>query len=141
MGRTIQLVVPPQNRYLALVRRAVGTAARIHPVVPDRRIDDLSLAVSEACTNAINATRAHEATSPVRIDIELDDTSVAVTVTDQAGGFSLDDVAPIPSAEDPGRLRHERGLGLALIRNLSDDAAFTQTDDGTAVRMVVIAPD
>ena len=46
------------------------------------------------------------------IRIELDDAAVVVTVTDHAGGFSPDDVDPLPSVEDPGRLRHEHGLGL-----------------------------
>ena len=41
---------------------------------------------------------------------------VAVTVHDHAGGFAPDEVDPLPDADDPGRLRHERGLGLPLMR-------------------------
>ena len=39
-------------------------------------------------------------------------------------GFSPDDVDPLPSVEDPGRLRHEHGLGLPLIRSLSESVTF-----------------
>ena len=93
--------------------------------------------MSEACANAIEAQRGIDATAPVAIHIELDNGGVAVTVTDHAGGFSPDDVDPLPAVEDPGRLRHEHGLGLPLIRSLSESVTFRPTDDGTAVRIEV----
>lgn len=137
VGRTIHLQIPPRNDHLALVRRVVATAASTGDELPSRRIDDLSLAVSEACANAIDAQRATGNREPVAIRIELDPGEVAVTVIDHAGGFSPDDVDPIPSAEDPGRLRHERGLGLSLMRSLAQSVTFERTGDGTAVRIVV----
>ena len=137
MGRAVELLIPPRNDHLALVRRVVSAAAATDEALSARRIDDLSLAVSEACANAIDAQRAIEAAAPVAIRIELDDRVVAVTVTDHAGGFSPDDVDPLPSVDDPGRLRHEHGLGLPLIRSLSESVTFRSTDDGTEVRMVV----
>ena len=137
MGRTIELLIPPRNDHLALVRRVVAAAAATTDDLTARRIDDLSLAVSEACANAIEAQRAIDAPAPVAVRIEIDEDTVAVTVVDHAGGFSPDDVDPLPAVEDPGRLRHEHGLGLPLIRSLSESVSFVATDDGTAVRMVV----
>lgn len=137
--RTIDLEIPPRKDYLALARRAVAAAARLHGGVPDRRVEDLSLAVSEACTNAVNACKARGVDAPVHLRVELGAESIVVTVTDHAGGFEPDDVDPIPSAEDPRRLGHEGGLGLPLIRNLADDATFTRTDDGTVVAIQVLA--
>lgn len=140
MGRTIHLQIPPRSDHLALVRRVVATAARLHDRLPDRRIDDLSLAVSEACANAIDAQRSAGSRAPVVVDVQLGDDRVAVTITDHAGGFSPDQVAPIPPADDPGRLRHERGLGIPLMRSLADAVSFTETADGTAVRLDVRVP-
>jgi anti-sigma regulatory factor (Ser/Thr protein kinase) len=137
VGRTIELLIPPRNDHLALVRRVVAAAAATTDDLTARRIDDLSLAVSEACANAIDAQRAIDAPAPVAVRIEIDPGTVAVTVVDHAGGFSPDDVDPLPAVEDPGRLRHEHGLGLPLIRSLSESVSFVATDDGTAVRMVV----
>lgn len=139
MGRTIHLEIPPRSDYLALVRRVVATAASLDQGLPDRRIDDLSLAVSEACANAIDAQRSTGSPEPVRVTIALDRTVVAVTITDHAGGFSPDEVDPLPAVDDPGRLRHERGLGLPLMRSLADTVAFSATADGTAVRIEVHA--
>jgi anti-sigma regulatory factor (Ser/Thr protein kinase) len=137
VGRTIELLIPPRNDHLALVRRVVAAAAATTDDLTARRIDDLSLAVSEACANAIDAQRAIDAPAPVAVRIEIDPGTVAVTVVDHAGGFSPEDVDPLPAVEDPGRLRHEHGLGLPLIRSLSESVSFVATDDGTAVRMVV----
>ena len=137
MGHTICLSIPPRNDHLALVRRVVASAASVANDLPDRRIDDLSLAVSEACANAIDAQRAIGETSPVAIRIELTAGTVTVTVTDHAGGFSPDALDPLPSVEDPGRLRHEHGLGLPLMRSLSESLTFERTDGGTSVRIVV----
>jgi serine/threonine-protein kinase RsbW len=137
--RVIELVIPPRTEHLALVRLVVQSTASVNGQVPSRRIDDLRLAVSEACANALDAADATGSDAPVRITIELDEDLVAVTVTDQAGGFDVDDLDPIPPATDPRRLRHERGLGIPLMRSLADEVTFTRTPTGTTVRLLVHA--
>jgi serine/threonine-protein kinase RsbW len=139
VGRTITLQIPPRNDYLAVVRRIVATAASVDAVLSDRRIDDLSLAVSEACANAIDAQRAARSRDDVEVAIDLSRERVVVTVRDHAGGFAPEELDPLPAADDPGRLRHERGLGLPLMRSLAESVSFTATDDGTAVRLEVTA--
>jgi len=141
MGWVVELRIPPRSDLLALVRLVVEHTARLGAVLADRRIDDLRLAVSEACANALDAEKAAASDASVAISIEVDDDAVAVTVTDHAGGFAIEDVDPLPPATDPGRLRHERGLGIQLMRSLVDELTFTPTGDGTAVRLVVRAED
>ena len=133
----VELEIPPRTDHLALVRLVVESSASIDGQISERRIDDLRLAVSEASANALDAQAAAGSDAPVRIRIELDRDVVAVTVTDHAGGFEMADVDPIPPVTDPQRLRHERGLGIPLMRSLVDEVTFTRTDDGTAVRLVV----
>lgn len=137
MGWVVDLRIPPRSDHLALVRLVVEHTAKVGEVLADRRIDDLRLAVSEACANAFDAQVAVASEAAVSISIEVDDHAVAVTVTDHAGGFVLEDVDPLPPATDPGRLRHERGLGIPLMRSLVDELTFTPTGDGTTVRLVV----
>lgn len=137
MGHSVELTIPARSDHLALVRLMVQAAASVDGRVPERRIDDLRLAVSEACANALDAQHKAGSDAPVHTIIELDDTEVAVTVTDHAGGFDVEAVDPIPPVTDPKRLRHERGLGIPLMRSLVDDVTFTRTKQGTAVRLVV----
>lgn len=136
MVRVVQLEIPPRKDHLALVRLLVESAARLGGSIPDRRIDDLRLAVSEGCSNALDAQRVAGSHLPVLVTIELGDDEVAVTLTDHAGGFDPDEVDPIPAATDPHRLRHERGLGIPLMRSLVDEVVFARTVDGTALRLI-----
>ncbi len=139
---TVELTIPPLSHYLALVRLVVVNAALAEGSLSSDRTDDLALAVSEACANAVDSERVRETPQPIRIVVELAQHGVAVTVTDHGGGFVPPvTTASIPAADDPQRLRHERGLGIPLMRSLADDVSFSATTEGTAVRLVVgIAP-
>lgn len=133
----MELQIPPRSDHLALVRLVVGSTAALGGLLPDRRVDDLQLAVSEACANALDAQELTGRDAPIHIAIEATDELLSVTVTDHAGGFDVEALDPIPPATDPSRLRHERGLGIPIMRSLVDELSFTRTSDGTAVRLVV----
>lgn len=137
MARAVDLEIPARRDHLALVRLVVTAAAAVDGRLSDRRIDDLRLAVSEACANAVDALAKAGIDAPVLLHIDLSGDDVAVTVTDRAGGFEPAAVEPIPGATEPGRLGHERGLGIPLMRSLTDEVAFTRTGKGTSVRLAV----
>jgi serine/threonine-protein kinase RsbW len=136
---TVRLEIPPRRDHLALVRLVVSGAVAIDRRLAERRVEDLRLAVTEACANAVEAQLATGSTRSLEVTIELGDDLVAVTVTDHAGGFDVDALPSLPPVTDPGRLGHESGLGLALMRAHVDEITFTATADGTAVRLVVKA--
>jgi serine/threonine-protein kinase RsbW len=138
VGITV-LELPARRDQLAEVRLLLSKtiATEGHGLLPPRRIEDLRLAVSEACANAVDAQQRIGAEDPLHVTIDVHPGSIAVTVTDHAGGFDPAAVDPIPAATDPSRLRHERGLGLPLMRSLVDEVTFTPTADGTAVRLVI----
>jgi serine/threonine-protein kinase RsbW len=137
VASAVRLEFPPRRDHLALVRLVVSGAAAIDRSVPERRLEDLRLAVTEACANAVDATQKAGSDAPVALVVELDEGIAVVTVTDHAGGFDPAEVERLPAATDPERLTHERGLGLSLMRSLVDEVAFTRTPDGMAVRLVV----
>lgn len=136
---SVRLEIPPRRDHLALVRLMVTGALAIDRRLPEPRLEDLRLAVTEACANAIEAQLATGRRDPIHLAIEAGDDSVIVTVTDHAGGFDPGELEPLPPATDPGRLRHERGLGLGLMRGAVDEVRFTPTPDGTAVALVIRA--
>ena len=55
MPPSLELVVPARPEYIAMVRLVVSSLATARRNLADQRIDDLKLAVSEACANAIEA--------------------------------------------------------------------------------------
>jgi serine/threonine-protein kinase RsbW len=137
--QSVDLAIPPSHEYLDLARMVVTTTAALDPMFPDARVSDLRLAVSEACTNAIEAHRRLKRSDAVRIHCELTEDRIEVTVTDRGGGFSPDERYELPDPGDPERLDHERGLGVDLIRAVADTVEFHRVDGGTVVRLVVQA--
>jgi serine/threonine-protein kinase RsbW len=144
MADVVELEVPARPDYLALARLIVAAAAANRSsAVSEDRIDDLRLAVSEACTNAIEAQqRATELTgrqSNILIRCRVETGQVEVEIHDHGVGFDPTRLAKHPPVTDPARLDHERGLGIPLIRLLTDEVDFEPSVDGTVVRMTVYA--
>jgi serine/threonine-protein kinase RsbW len=136
-ARRVQLAIPPRSDQVVLARLLVESISSTSSRLTERRVDDLRLATSEVCTNAVEALEEIGSTAPVIIVIEVDDDSVVVTLTDRGGGFDLAEVDPLPHPSDPSRLHHEHGLGIGLTRSLVDEATFRRTADGTEVRLVM----
>ncbi len=138
----VELAIPARSAYLSLVRLVVDAAvATLAPRLGAAKRDDLKVAVTEACSNAIDAHRAAWGDGPVYVRCNLGEEAVSVEVVDQGAGFDPDRVETLPAATDPRRLRHESGLGIPLMRTLADDVAFLPSPGGTCVRLTVNTPD
>jgi serine/threonine-protein kinase RsbW len=133
----LELDVPSRPEFIAIVRLVVASVASSRRALADERIDDLKLAVSEACTNAIEANRSVQPTAPVHVEIWETPDRLEVSIEDSGPGFDPDKLAFPPPVTDPERLNFERGLGIPLIRILVDSAAFVRKEKGTSVHMTV----
>jgi serine/threonine-protein kinase RsbW len=134
----VELEIPARSAYLSLVRLVVDAAVdALAPGLGGARVDDLKVAVSEACSNAIDAHSAAWADGPVEIRCDLGYDAVVVEIIDRGAGFDPGGVEKLPAATDPRRLRHESGLGIPLMRTLADDVSFVPSPDGTRVRLTV----
>lgn len=138
MTRVVELEIPARADFLAVARLVVGAAASVEEGLSEDRLDNLRLAVSEACINAINAhgrlgTDADHIL--IRCGLSLD--RIEVEVVDHGSGFDPTAVPELPAPTDPARLEHEGGLGLQLIRALTDETEIRSDHGGTAVRIVM----
>lgn len=133
----LELDVPSSPEFIAIVRLVVASVASFRRALADERIDDLKLAVSEACTNAIEANRAIRPGAAVHVEIWEAPDRLEVSIEDCGPGFDPDKLEFPPPITDPERLNFERGLGIPLIRTLVDTATFVRTENGTSVRMTV----
>jgi serine/threonine-protein kinase RsbW len=94
--------------------RLVATAVARRSGVAEEMLDEVRLAVGEACSRAVEAHRLHCPAEPVRI-----------ALTDQAGRFEVE-------VTDTGK---PQGFGLAVIAELADDVQISETSTGTSIRM------
>ena len=133
----IELEIPARAEFVALARLVVSALAASDSSLADERIDDLKLAVSEACTNAIEAHEVAGTEERVLLRCRAGDESLEVYVEDRGHGFDPAVLPDHPPVTDPDRLKFERGLGIPLIRALVDEVEFSPTGQGTAVRLVM----
>ena len=133
----IELEIPARPEYVGLARLVVSSLASSRRTLADDRIDDLKLAVSEACTNAIEAHADVDLLERVVVRWSEADDHLQVQVEDRGPGFDPRSLPSHPPVTDPERLNFERGLGIPLIRSLVDQVEFDPSEDGTSVKIVM----
>jgi serine/threonine-protein kinase RsbW len=136
--------------------RLVATAVARRSGVAEALLDEVRLAVGEACSRAVEAHRRHCPAEPIRIELTDLGERFEVVVTDAAppdsgpdpGGFApVMDAAPVSasnggngapfppvSAETRDRA-FPAAFGLAVITGLADEVQVSSTDAGLSVRM------
>ena len=137
MDQVLELEIPARPEFVALVRLVVSSVASTRRLLADERIDDLKLAVSEACTNAIEAHDALAVSEHVVVRLTEGDDRLEINIDDQGAGFDPHTLPEHPPVTDPERLNFERGLGIPLIRTLVDEVEFDSSGAGTSVRLTI----
>jgi serine/threonine-protein kinase RsbW len=102
--------------------RGLCRQALQHLGVDKAVIDDITLALTEACANVIQHA-ALDDHYELRLDIDND--LCRISVLDNGGGFDLDD----PPSEVSGSIL-ENGPGLLLMQALVDTLHFQHAPDG-----------
>lgn len=119
------LALPAATAQVRTARLFAAAIAR-HFGVEDDRVEDIKLAVSEACANAVRAHVEAGATEPVRVLARLGGEALHFQIVDAGGGF--DAVAPDIGMTPPAGIS-EGSLGLALLRSLFPEVDITRNAD------------
>ena len=112
---------PVDARSVPAVRGLLRQALAVFRV-NHARVDEIVLAVTEACANVLQHAGEH---AEYLVDVAIDEQVCRISVVDQGGGF---DVAQV-SAEPP-RDPLDGGRGLLLMRALVDRLDFRADEDG-----------
>jgi serine/threonine-protein kinase RsbW len=130
---TVELRMRARAENLALARLALGGIA-LKLGLSEELTSDLRLAVTEACTNAIQhaypESEAGDREVVVRFVVRTD--SLLVVVEDSGGGFDDVDEPREESSEDGV----EHGMGLRIIRALTDELEITTGSSGSRILFV-----
>ena len=104
------------------------------------KIDEVKMAVVEACINAFehSGTPDHKVQLRFRVGTDTDTDGgrayLEVDVLDNGHGFDPARVSP-PEIDLKLRAQHKRGWGLRIIRSLMDDVRIESGDRGTMIVM------
>jgi serine/threonine-protein kinase RsbW len=128
----LHLTLPRDARYVPVLRNVAGSLMRSLEV-PEESVDDVAIALSEACGNVI---RHAAGTDQYGVVLTVATASCEIEVRDLGPGFDrarMDaaqrgDIDEIEGAED--------GRGLRLLQALMDELQFVRDDDTTRVRLL-----
>ena len=109
----LSILIPPSPVHVASARAFVGAVGR-HFGCSDEAVEDLRLAATEACSQALRESPG----DPIELRAWLDDDSLRLEI-EPSGRFDR------ASDEDGDLSVDER---LALIRSLFPDASFSERD-------------
>jgi anti-sigma regulatory factor (Ser/Thr protein kinase) len=140
---TVEMSFTPLPAHVRTAR-LVATAVARRSGVEEALLDEVRLAVGEACSRAVEAHQEHCPAEPVRVALTGTNGRFEVVVTDTAavgapGGMKNGSEAPggeqpaVPG--DAGQLAVPAELGLAVIEGLADDVEIAHTDAGLSIRM------
>jgi serine/threonine-protein kinase RsbW len=113
-AHAVHLTIPAKPEYITLVRLALTGLWRLRNF-SDEALADLKLAVTEACSNSVRHAYGEGREGVVQIDYELHSDRLVIEVSDSGAGFD-----PHSWEDERGELT-EGGLGLAIIRSLTDE--------------------
>lgn len=124
---SVDLVLPNEAEYISLARYTASLMAN-QVQMNIEEVQDLRIAITEACTNAIK----HGGTNSdyYNVNFSIDDENLTVTVIDQGCGFDVESVVEPKLGEQIG------GFGIYLIRTLMDNLEIdSHKDKGTTLKL------
>jgi serine/threonine-protein kinase RsbW len=119
-SRDLHLQLSAEPRSVGVARNAVNEFAEATGADPWA----VSLAVSEAVTNAVLHAHSNGSSGSIDVLARRNDTRLIVTVSDDGRGMR-------PNPDSPGL-----GFGLALVASVTDELGIAESPQGgTSVRM------
>jgi serine/threonine-protein kinase RsbW len=131
----VELEVPPRSVYVGVVRLAISALGRSLELDEDS-IEDLKIAVSEACANAVIQHEEAGLDDHVRIVWDDDPARVQIEVR-SAGRGPLDEGGE--ALTPTGSLASRDVLSLALLQSLVDECVVEQLPGGGSVTRLTVA--
>ena len=118
----------PNNKEYVIAARLMATSLAGVAGFDVEKIEDIRLAVGEACNNAV----VHgQKSQHITMDICLEDAAMTIQVTDQGKGFDPKQLSAIDLEHYEGS-----GLGLFIIDSVMDQVDVKSTTErGTVITM------
>jgi serine/threonine-protein kinase RsbW len=127
---SVELEIPPRSAYVGVVRLAIASLAR-SAGMDEEAVDDLKIAVSEACTNAVLSNEQAESEERVAVSWSVENGRAVIEVAD--GGSLYDARDATGSLDAPaGRV----AMSAVLLESLAETVEFIpRPGGGTRARL------
>jgi serine/threonine-protein kinase RsbW len=129
---TVEIQIPSNSAYVRVVRLALASLARTAGA-DEELVDDLKIAVSEACANSVLAHQESGLDDPVEITWSDDDGRFTVEIADRRKSL---EVGP---DEDTQGIASRELMSDALLRSLLDEFDVSDRQGGGVRMRLVVA--
>lgn len=132
-NQSICLTVPADANYVDIIRLALyGISSKWG--FSYEEIEDMKVAVAEACNNAVLHAYAEEETGKIQVSFDRTDNGIRISVKDDGSSFDYHRRSGQVDALHDKELSEIRagGLGIYLMQALMDEVQVV-TDSGTEV--------
>ncbi|MFC6064738.1 ATP-binding protein [Streptomyces ochraceiscleroticus] len=130
--------LPEHVRTARLVAAAVARRAGVDEAV----LDEVRLAVGEACSRAVGLHRSNDIGAPITVMLIEDEKKFSIEVGDEVPGTPAGSVPGVQGADgEPDGAESVTGdeaedeMGLAVISGLVDDVEVSSSETGGVIRM------
>ena len=121
--KTKELKVKSKTENLSVIRDFISTSAAEARVTPDV-VENIILAVDEACTNIIKHAYKSFPDGELIIKTKSTQSRFIISITDFGNTFKPDSI-PEPDLQKYYRQKRVGGLGMYLMKTLMDDVKYT----------------
>ena len=122
---TVELRFSAQPEHVRTARLVAAAVAR-RAGVDEAVLDEVRLAVGEACSRAVGLHRSSGIAAPVRVMLTEEEKQFSIEVGDEVRGvFRGDQSSGAPGGSDDLEAEGEDEMGLAVISGLVDDVEVT----------------
>ncbi len=130
----VEMKIPAKPEYVGIIRLTLsGIGSRMG--FSYEEIEDLKIATSEACTNAVHHAYEREVEGGITVGFGLYPDKLEVMVADRGKSFNYDEIKKeIGPYDKENEQLPEGGLGLYLIETLMDELKIF-IDSGVTVYM------
>lgn len=131
---TVELTFSPLPVHVRTAR-LIATAVARRGGVEEALLDEVRLAVGEACSHAVETHQQQCPAEPVRVELRDGRDRFEVMVSDRVPNDDPAGAAATKVSYDLAELNGDLNLGFAVIAGLADDVDITSTPSGVEITM------
>ena len=129
----MELTIPMLPEMELAAGKTAAAAAEFMGLEKDK-VEEIRLALIEACINAIEHSNSKE--RKVHISFSMGEEELVITIQDFGEGFEVDDMRQHLEERASDKTLLKRGWGLTIMEELMDVVEVISSKKGTTIRMV-----
>ncbi len=123
----LSFTFPSHTSQLELIRLISTKVASYIPAFTEENLDDIGLAMDEACTNVISHSYLNDPEGVIKVEFILDKEKIRIQIIDEGEKgqiFNPDELSAVDKEKYLQNLSRG-GLGVHLIKKIMDNVTYT----------------